>query len=242
MIGSPWMTGILAHVPALGIPDGIEPSIPPDEASVAPEEEPEEDPEEDEPPAPPLLLPAAPLDEPLLAPELDPEPDPDPLPDPLALGAEPSFESPPLPDGQPGPEFELEPHEAFSVQPRRAMKPIETSPLALIETNLSTNRAERPAGRRLARFWNFWTRPRMTALGAEISRAESGEGPVGERSDLRGSVTPTGTLSRAIVTAIRAPVRNLRGGLERAGSSATRMRLRLIHSAAMRARTEVRVG
>jgi hypothetical protein len=201
------MMGIFAHVPALGIPEGIEPSVPPEEASVAPEEEPEDDPEE-EPPAPPLLLLATPLDEPLLAPELDPGPDPDdpePLPEPLALGAEPSFELPPLLDGQLGPEFGSEPHEAFSVQPRRVMKPIETSALALIDANLSTNRADWPAGRDSPGFGIFGRAREELRVGAERSRADRRQARERERRDPGGSVTPTGTPSRASVTAMGGP-------------------------------------
>jgi hypothetical protein len=200
MIGSPWTTGIFAHVPALGMPEGIEPSLPPEEASVAPEDEPDEDP--DEAPEELPLLPPAPPEEPLLDPELDP--DPEPLPDPLALGADPSFAVPPLPDGEPDPAPGLasEPHEAFRVQPTRAMNPIETKAFALIDNDVSTNRADRSGRRRLFRVGNFGAGSRALRVAAERSpsvavRTEDGSGGARRIRDSHRNTVTSGRHARA---------------------------------------------
>jgi hypothetical protein len=132
MIGSFWITGIFAHVPAVGIPEGIEASSPDDAPlSCDPEEEPL--PELDELP---LLLPEEeeddelpPLEEPLLEPEL-PDDDPLPLPDAsVSLEVEPSSDVGPLPTD---PVVEEESHEALKAIPANAANPAERKTVALM--------------------------------------------------------------------------------------------------------------
>jgi hypothetical protein len=135
MIGSFLITGILEHVPAVGMPGGIEASLPDGPPSVAPpEEDPLPAPEELPLPLPPLLpedelpplLPEElpPLEEPLLDPEL---PDAGPAPS-EPFGADPSSEVPPVPPGLAGDVL----HDALDTNPTNAANPVESTTLVLM--------------------------------------------------------------------------------------------------------------
>jgi hypothetical protein len=140
MIGSFLITGILEHVPAVGMPDGIEASLPDGPPSLSP---PEEDPlpvpdelplllppllpEDELPPLlPPPLFPdeLPPLEAPLLEPEL---PDAGPEPSEL-LGADPSSDVPPAPPGVAGDVL----HDALDTSPTNAASPVERTTLVLM--------------------------------------------------------------------------------------------------------------